>query len=352
MTRREPRPRGERTGAAIGVARSVRTLGAIGIALAAGCLPRGAIGTRESLEADVYALRVSVEVVTTGDVALEPFTWTIEGRLLSSHARTFRDGSLGRLVRWEGMTGRVERPGAPPKDVPVALDGAWMEMRAFPSGKVLSVEPLAPWAGTGGHAEVLDAIWPALSPEIPALRVGESADHATSWPTWVRGGPRVHTRMAARWQLLDRQGPVGTWTYAGDFAGEGGYVRATGRAEGQVELDASAPRLLAHRFVWTRTVETTWAQGARVAQAQRLEGELRHAGTAPAPAPEMALHVDDPASEAQPLTLPDGAVLPRAAAAPPGALPFLFVPDDLPDSQAVGKELAAPGSMAPQEARP
>lgn len=332
----------------------IRASSALLFALAAGCLPQGAVGSRDRIEADVYDVRIVMAVTTRGAVELEPFTWVVEGRLLSSHTRTFRDGSLGRLLRWEDVHARVERAGAPPVDVPAPLDGAWLELRGFPRGGVLKVEPLAPWAGQAGHLELLDAAWTGLTPDIPSLGVGESAPHAASWPVWVKGGPAPVMRLAATWTLDGRKGATGTWSYAGALTADAPRLDVTGDVRGTVELDRAAPRLLRHELHQERHVTTTWGPTETVTQDLRLDVTLAWTGTAPAPVPDVMLAEDDPIADAAPLALPDGRTLARDAAAPPEALPFLLLPDDL-DAAArdqLRARLVPLGSMMPTETTP
>lgn len=317
--------------------------------LGAGCLPQGAVGTHTELQADVFSFRATISATTRGAIDVPPFAWTVEGRLLSSHARAFRDGSLGRLLRWEDVHARVERSGAPAVETAAGLDGAWMELRAFPRGTVLKVEPLAPWTGTAGHAELLDALWTAVTPDIPALRVGQHAEHATSWPVWAHGAPQPFLRFTPTWTLQARERAEGTWTYEGPLAADVPRVRIAGTARGRVRLDVDAPRVLEHAFTQDRTQTTVWGPRVEVVQELHLDGAVTWTGTAPAPVSADVLVQDDPVAEAAPLRLPDGRVLARDARVAPEALPFLLLPDDWSAAQRaeVSAALAPPGSIAP-----
>jgi hypothetical protein len=311
------------------------------VTLLGGCLPKGALSRRDEALADRYSLALDVAVRTEG-LDLPPFVWHVEGAVDWSFTRAFRDGSLGHLARFDGLSATTTREGGPAVATPTPLDGAFVELRSFADGQLLAVTGASPWAGNPGHAEVLDVLWPALSPHLPSARADASAPLVTSWPTWVGGGPKVRTRLEARYA------PAGeTWAYTATLAGTGGYVTIAGQATGTVELGEGDARLGAHTFDWTRTVTTVWAGGRQIVQTQHLTGSLRHVGTVPAPLLDMPVGAPDAASDARALHLRDG----RHAEDPPvdltATLPFLLLPDDLPaDVRArLGAEVAGTGSM-------
>jgi hypothetical protein len=288
------------------------------------CLPKEAVGRQDDVEADRYRLEVSVATTTEGPVAIAPFTWRLEGELLSSWARSFRDGSLGRLVRLEGLKASVERDGKA-VEVGTALDGAFLELRTFSSGEVLKVDPISPWAGDGAHLEVLDLIWPALSPNIPKLETGEPGAKITSWPTALAGLSPQRNRLEAAWTLDGRDGGEAAFSYRGTTSGGAQY---TGTIEGNVTMDTRTPRLVSHALASTRTVKTQWPAGA-VTQVQNLRIGLTFTGTAPAPHAVTPHREDDPSADAAPLQLSDGRTWPKAPADLSARLPYLLLPDDL-----------------------
>lgn len=293
----------------------------------AGCLPQGALGRGDALEADRYRFHVSIETTTAG-LDVPPFVWHVEGTLLSSFSRGFRDGSLGRLVRFEDVQARVERSGIR-TDVPrPGLDGAWLELRAFPAGQILTVGPLAPWTGRDGHLELLDFLWPALSPSAPALRVGASAPAEASWPIAVAGLPPARARTSTRWTLLDRTGGAGHLSYTGELTISGGPMTARGEVSGEVHIDGGAARVVSHALRWRRVVRTVWPGERVVSQSQSIVVDLRLEGTAPAPAIDNPPQPDDPAADARPLRLADGREPSPAPLDPSAVLPFLLLPDD------------------------
>lgn len=314
---------------------------ALAVVLAA-CLPPQSILRRDEVPAQLYRLALDVDVRTDGlggEVA--PFRWHLDGTLGWSYTRTFRDGSLGHLVRFESSSATVAREGAPAVPVAAPLADALFELRAFPDGEVLSITGASRWIGTGGHAEVVDLLWPLLSPHLPANR-DEAQGFLTSWPTWVPGGPRLRTRLEATW-TPDRD----TWTYTGALVGQGGPVTVGGDARGVVTLGDKDTRLLAHTFDWTREVTTRWPSGQIVVQTWRTSGDLRHTGEGAAPALDMPIAADSLAADALPVRLADGRVVEDAAVDLREALPFLFLPDDI-GADAVARarsSLVGTGSM-------
>lgn len=286
-----------------------------------GCLPKHSLSRRDEVGAALYALALDIDVTTEG-APVAPFRWHLDGQVAWSYTRTFRDGSMGHMVRFDGVRARVER-GEASVDVPVPFADGVFEVRAFPDGEILLVRGTSAWVGTAGHLELLDALWAGLSPHLPGSRE-EAASFTTSWPAWVTNGPKVRNRMVATWT---REGE--SWRYAGRLEGEGGYVSSSGTAQGEVRLGEGDTRLLAHTFGWERATVTRWPTGAVVTQTFRVAGSLTHAGNAPSPALDIPLGEDDPRADALPLRLRDG----RAVDDPPANIarlaPFVLLPDDL-----------------------
>jgi hypothetical protein len=319
-----------------------------------GCLPKGALGRRDDVEADTYALALDVEVHTDGPVTIAPFHWMLAGTIAESYTRTFRDGSLGHLVRFEGMTGTVERPGAAPVPVPVALDGAFVELRAFPDGEVLKVSGVSRWVGEKGHVEALDLLWPVMCPHLPGSAREAADTFGTGWPAWASSaGLAVRSHLASRWSYAKEAG-ASHWRYTGDLLGTGGYVRGAGHAEGDVILGTGAARLAAHHFDWTRTVDTDWSTGAHVTQTWHATGRVEHRGTAAAPLLDASLAGDDLGADALPVRLRDGRVVEDPPVDLGATLPFLLLPDDLPevDRAQVRATLVGAGRVDAEDARP
>jgi hypothetical protein len=303
------------------------------LALLSGCLPKGSLGRRDELEADRYTVDVSITTTTSGDLALPPFTWTFHGALLASYTRTFRDSSVGRLIRFEGTS--------------TPLDQAWLELRTFLHGPVLSVGPLAPWAGTRGHVEQLDFLWPAISPVIPDLRRGRASEVDTSWPDRLRGAPDVRATAHTRWTVTEHHGDTAHATYAGTVALAGGPVSATGTTSGAVDLDLASARVSRHELAWTRRITTTWAGGTKVVQDEQISAVIAYAGTAPSPALGLPPVQDDPLLDAAPLRLADGREPVDTPVDSAAALPFLLLPDGMGEEEraAVRSRLVEAGTI-------
>lgn len=289
--------------------------------LVCGCLPKGALSRRDEVEAALYALALDVDVTTEG-APIAPFRWHVEGTVAWSYARTYRDGSMGHLVRFSDMRARVER-GEARVDVPVAFEDALIELRSFPDGEVLLVTGTSPYVGVDGHLELLDALWPGLSPHLPGS-AEEAAKHTTSWPAWVTGGPRVRNRLVAAW---DRGRD--TWSYDGALSAEGGYVSGSGTARGEIRLGDGDLRLAEHTFAWERATVTRWPTGSTITQTQKVTGRLAHTGAAPSPALDLPVGDADPVRDALPLRLVDGRTVRDAPVDLARTAPFLLVPDDL-----------------------
>ncbi len=308
----------------------------------AACLPKHAVSRHDELQADAYALEARVDVQTEGlpaEQSVPPFQMVWSGTAQVQWARSFRDGSIGRLVALEVVQARIVRDGAT-VSVPSALDGAWLELRAFDDGQVLSVEQLAPWVGTQGHVETLDVLWPVLSPvlspRIPELSVGQAAHDEVSYPTRIEGGPRLQTRMSLDWTLRDVRAGVGDYTVSGSARASSPTVDSTASLEGALRVDGRSARLLRHASSWTRTVDTRWPSGARVSQRQSLSLTLEWIGSSPAVPLEGGVDLvrgDDPVADATSLRRADGRAPPPLVGPLIASLPFLLLPDDLPDDR-------------------
>lgn len=316
----------------------------------AGCLPKSAVSRRDEVSADAYTLSVQADVTTTGlpdSVPSVPrFTYALRADLRVQWARSFRDGSIGRLVQFDAAEATVARDGAP-ASVAAPLVGAWLELRTFDTGEVLSVGPLAPWAGTGGHLDALDVIWPALSPRIPELREGSTERHVGTVPTALTGGPRVRTTYTLDWTQDPAREGAATYRSTGDARAKGDTVDVTAAVRGRVVVDTGAARLLEHDLNVDRVVRTRWPTGTAVEQSQRITVSLRWAGARPAvplAVPADLARGDDPIADASPLRRADGRQPPPDVLDTRAALPFLLLPDDLPEETLEGIRQSLVGS--------
>jgi hypothetical protein len=313
--------------------------------LLSSCLPRQALSRRDEVEADRYRLSMELTVSTSG-VPLDPFVWRLEGDLGWSFTRSFRDGSLGHLVRFDGLQGQIERAGSV-RAVPAVLGEALFELRAFGDGEVLVVSGAPAWAGEAGHSEHLDLLWALLSPHVPG-REDAGGGMVTSVPAWVDSGPRVRTRLRSTWsEDGDRL------RYAGDISSEGGGVRGAGTFQGELTLGGREARVRTHAITWSREWETRWP-GAAVTQQVDGRATLTWLGDEPAPPLDMPLGMDDRNADATPLRLRDGRTVTDPPSVPAGPFPFLLVPDDLPveEREALRSALVGAGTMPGSEPRP
>ena len=272
-----------------------------------GCLPPGAL----SREDDLAALRYHVEVGVSAaeGFGLPAWSWTAGGEAVMGWSRTFRDGTIGHSVRFEGM---VDDVGAP------VWDQAVIELRTFPSGEIVAIEGLAPWSGTAGHLELADLLWPALSPRVPDAPRGEAVTGTAAWPVLFPAGPGPRLRMEGSWTLRDHE-----VVWGGTLSGESGRVRLDGRVDGR--YTRTDDRVTAAQVDSARTVTTRWAAGAQHVQAVVSSVSVSLLGEVPAAplAPRAAATADaDP--DALPLVFADGrAVVPGPAS--DAHLPFLAV---------------------------
>lgn len=272
--------------------------------LLAGCLPRQALSRADELEATRYHARVRLRA-REGELA--EAEWSSEGDLIWQWTRTFRDGTFGHVVVFEGM--RTEDGGA-------AWERAAVEVRSFRDGEIVAVDGLGPWAGTAGHLELADVLWPALSPRVP-----DAADTAyrAAWPILYPRGPGVRYQTHGSWASA---GGVDTWQ--GTLTGEGPVLQVRGTALARIERDRGGVRGAMVQRVASLT--TRWAGGREVHQQMEAEVTLERVGSVPA-LPLLDTYTrDDAASDALPVRLADGRVVDRAPVRP-DQLPFLLLPE-------------------------
>ncbi len=337
-----------------GGARLRRAAPLVAAALAA-CLPPTAVSRRDEVPADAYSLSVQADVTTSGLPAdappVAPFTYALRADVRVQWARTFRDGSIGRLVQFDAAEATVARDGGAPVPVPALIVGAWVELRTFDTGEVLSVGPIAPWAGTRGHLEALDVIWPTLSriPELASSAPGAAARRVGAMPMVLSGGPRVRTTSTTDWTLEQ----AGVYRNEGYAHTSGGPIDAVAESSARVVVDIAAARLVEHDLTVDRVVRSRWPTGGTVEQAQRIVLSLRWTGARPAiplAVPADLARGDDPIADAAPLRRADGREAPPDALDVRAALPFLLLPDDLPEEtlEALRQSLVGPATLLPQ----
>lgn len=280
----------------------------VAFGLLVGCLPRQAVSRRDDLAALRY--RVEVGLSTAEGFGLPAWSWRASGEAVVAFSRTFRDGTLGRAVFFEGM---VDDAGAP------VWDRSVVELRAFPSGEIVAVDGLAPFTGTAGHLELVDVLWPAFSPRVPDGPRGEPVSGVTSWPILFPTLPGVRLRVEGAWTQRE---PDVVW--GGVLSGESAVVRVDGRVDGR--YTRAEGRVTAASVDSARTITTRWAGGAQHVQVVVTSVSLQLVGDAVAPVLTTVLVDGDAASDASPLAYADGrAVSPGAASG--AVLPFLGVTD-------------------------
>ena len=308
---------------------------ALALLLAEGCLPKESLTRRDEVGADVYDVDVRVEVSTEG-IEVRPLTWELHGKVGWSYTRTFRDGSLGHLVEFIGVTAGIAGTGG--ADV---LQGAIVELRSFPDGRLLKVAGATPFMGDGAHLELLDCLWFALSPHIPGPR--SVSPFPSTWPTWTFEGMRSHAGLTATWSSESEE----RWAYRGKTERTGGFVTGTSDVSGEMTGGAEA-RVVRHDWRADGTLNTIWP-ASTVQQRLAITLAVQHAGRGPSPALDMPALGGDAASDARPLTLKDGRAAKDVEVDVAVKTPFLFLPDDLPTTEraAIRARLFDAGSIRP-----
>ncbi len=188
--------------------------------------------------------------------------WHLRGRLEAAPARHFRDGSHSTLLRFVNIE---EAPTAEGPWLRAGLDGRSVEMRRFDDGQILDLAELHHLAGDPRHGDVLDLIFPALSPSPPAIGGGESKFSRSSWPFLLRKNVGWRSSLLATWQNQGFEGAGASRTaqleYEGTLEATGRddrfdlEYRAEGRASGSVLLETATGSLLRHELHWQRTVQ-------------------------------------------------------------------------------------------------
>lgn len=224
-------------------------------------------------------------------------------------SREFDDGSLGWLVHFVEVQGTVLLPDPQSDDgaaalvptgpaSPWQLQGRSVELRTFPDGEVLAVDLAEHLVGAGRPGELLDVLFPVLSPFPPELDAGATTRRTSRWPLTV-GGPRgwrhaLHAAWTNQGLVPDGAGegaPAWRFTYEGPTEVRGGDpearppvgVQGRGQLRGEVWLDDvdtdPVPlRVLRHGFHWERSheIEFPAAVGGpvRVVQDQVIDGTV------------------------------------------------------------------------------
>ncbi len=215
--------------------------------------------------------------VLSGESTLQPdLTAQVDMRLSSTRTRRFRDGSIGRLLRFETANITVN-------DSPTFLDleGRSVEIRTFPNGEILDIVWMDKVSGHGRYMDVFGVVFQALSPAPPSLNVAEQVNRRIIWPYRVGKQLRWDNTVNAVWtnQGMVKNEEYSAWKlhYDGPWTVKGGTrfqtpevkFAARGTGTGTVEMDARARELLNHRFEWNRNVTVTGRQTVTQSQAFR-----------------------------------------------------------------------------------
>ncbi len=166
------------------------------------------------------------------------------GRIEQSAERRFRDGSQGDRVRFLDVS--LERGDAAP--VPSSLSGLFAELRSFDDRQILAIGNLDELIGPDRHADLMLALWPALSPNTPELEPGQRARHRSNLPFMLASGMGMPISLDLEWELtgavpcgdaecwqLRCEGPVGGRGLDRNDAWHARY-RLSGQASGELLL--------------------------------------------------------------------------------------------------------------------
>ncbi len=221
--------------------------------------------------------------------ALEPWTdtaCTLDTTISLTPNRSFRDGSLGSVLRFEEATLKT-RDGTP---LPLTLQGRTVELRRFPDGEILDVDLAEHVMASDRLLGVFDLLFPLSSPFPPDLPKDRVPVHRVLlWPVLDDQRNGWYQRVESDWTLAgtesvgDRQ--AHRLEYEGPWTGEGkdpiGTVpvglRARGHASGVLWYDATTLDLIAQEFHWRRQVSWIAGRGeaaATVTQDQDFTGRV------------------------------------------------------------------------------
>jgi len=213
--------------------------------------------------------------------ALAPTTVAVDLVVERVLAREFRDGSLGWALTFSEASARFGRD-TPTEPLPLSLAGRTVELRTFPDGELLDVSLVEHIVGPGRLGDVLDVVFPAITPAPPPLRPGQSAGRAMHWPVRLNRDSVLLSSAWARWEAVDQTREQRQVRYAGPIEARGrdliGEASATFEGSGSVSGDVWLGRrdegLLRHVFEWERRLEARYPSGATFTQVQVYSGEV------------------------------------------------------------------------------
>ena len=221
--------------------------------------------------------------------SLEPWMDTacvLDTTISLTPSRTFRDGSLGSVLRFEEAT-LSTRDGTA---LPLTLAGRTVELRRFPDGEILDVDFADHVIASDRLVGVFDLLFPLVSPFPPDMpKDGVTVPRTISWPVLDEQRNGWYQRADTEWRLAgteaidDREAVrleyVGPWTGQGkDAVGTVPVgLSSRGHASGVLWYDATTNDLVAQTFHWRRQVRWTAGRGemaATVVQDQDFTGRV------------------------------------------------------------------------------
>jgi hypothetical protein len=260
--------------------------------LLTGC-PKG-LGS-SGLQTSIYAFqldaRFSTQAVEDGQPApllVQAGTGELHlrGELRRTPTRTFRDGSRGWMVRFEDVEQAASLDGP---WIEAGLSGRSVELRTFSSGEILAIRDVEHVAGPGRYGDVVDVLFPALSPVVPDLEPGDQAWRRSAWPLVIGSKRAWQNALVATWTHQGREAGQVLLSYAGGLEGKGQDARVdarltqSGTASGEMRLRAADLRLLQHELDWTRVVQVDYGERLQLTQTQDFDGVLELIGEEPGP---------------------------------------------------------------------
>jgi hypothetical protein len=221
--------------------------------------------------------------------SLEPWTDTacaLDTTISVTPTRTFRDGSLGSVLRFETATLQT-RDGAP---LPLELEGRTVELRRFADGEILDVDFAEHVIASDRLLGVFDLLLPLVSPFPPDLPKDHGKVHRLLvWPVLDEERHGWYQRAETDWVLAGVEpfgkGQANRLEYEGPWTGEGkdpvGTVpvglRSRGHVAGVLWYDTDTLDLVGQEFHWRREVSWTAGRGeaaATVTQDQEFSGRV------------------------------------------------------------------------------
>lgn len=146
-----------------------------------------------------WTVSLAVDAETSGALALPPMGLDVELDLRFGQVRRFRDGSLGMALHARSEAAWLRQGEQRTPLEPPGLAGRTVELRTFPDGEILAVNLADHWVGPDRYGDVLDLLFPLLSPAPPALEEGAEAARAVTWQARLAGGRAWRGVVDAVW---------------------------------------------------------------------------------------------------------------------------------------------------------